>query len=172
VATTANRAYRYPQSTDDVRPYEDIQFLATDVDTDVQALYAAAWVAFNSPTLVWSANTTAPALGNGTLLGRYQLQGNKGIRFQGRLTIGTTSTFGTGFWIFNVPFSATADSILYCVGTHRMDDVSVQSRPGTCRFFTASQLVLDNSGGVVAGNSPVVPASTDAYTWDITYERV
>lgn len=39
--TTPNRAYRYPASTDDVRVYEDMQFLATDVDTDVAAVAAA-----------------------------------------------------------------------------------------------------------------------------------
>jgi hypothetical protein len=32
------RLYRYPTSADDVRPYEDLQFLATDVDTDVGLL--------------------------------------------------------------------------------------------------------------------------------------
>jgi hypothetical protein len=41
VPTTPNRGYRYPSSTDDVRPYEDIQFLATDVDTDMAAVAAA-----------------------------------------------------------------------------------------------------------------------------------
>lgn len=37
-ANTSNRGYTYPQSTDDFRPYEDIQELAQDVDTDVQNL--------------------------------------------------------------------------------------------------------------------------------------
>jgi hypothetical protein len=35
-----SRGYRYPSSTDDVRPYEDIQFLATDLDTDITAVVA------------------------------------------------------------------------------------------------------------------------------------
>lgn len=35
-ATTTNRGYTYPDSTDDVRPHEDIQTLAEDVDADVQ----------------------------------------------------------------------------------------------------------------------------------------
>lgn len=35
-ATTSDRGYTYPQSTDDFRPYEDIQQLAEDVDADVQ----------------------------------------------------------------------------------------------------------------------------------------
>lgn len=37
-ANTSNRGYTYPQSTDDFRPYEDIQELAEDVDVDVAAL--------------------------------------------------------------------------------------------------------------------------------------
>lgn len=36
--TTGNRGYIYPQSTDDFRPYEDIQALAVDVDDDVGAI--------------------------------------------------------------------------------------------------------------------------------------
>lgn len=32
---TTTRGYRYPTSADDVRPYEDLQFLATDVDADM-----------------------------------------------------------------------------------------------------------------------------------------
>ncbi len=38
MATTANRAYPYPTSTDDVRPHEDIEALADAVDADVDAL--------------------------------------------------------------------------------------------------------------------------------------
>lgn len=38
--TTTNRGYTFPQSTDDFRPYEDMQQLAEDVDTDVNAILA------------------------------------------------------------------------------------------------------------------------------------
>lgn len=40
MATTPNRAYRYPVSTDNVQVYDDMQNLATDVDTDMTALLA------------------------------------------------------------------------------------------------------------------------------------
>lgn len=39
-STTSNRGYTYPQSTDDFRPYEDIQTLATNVDADMAAILA------------------------------------------------------------------------------------------------------------------------------------
>ncbi len=172
MATTANRAYRYPLSTDDVRPYEDIKNVADDVDADVQALYAAAWVPFNSPTLVWSASSINPTLGNASLTGRYQLLTTKMIRYQVRLVYGSTSAVGSGFWIFNLPFNASADAVNFCKGVSHMDDISAQGRPGVCRFTSATQLVMDNSGGVVTGASPVVPATGDVYTLDITYDRV
>lgn len=41
-ANTSNRGYTYPQSTDDFRPYEDIQQLAEDLDTDVRTVAAVA----------------------------------------------------------------------------------------------------------------------------------
>jgi hypothetical protein len=36
--TTANRAYPYPESTDDVRPYADLQALADALDIDIDAI--------------------------------------------------------------------------------------------------------------------------------------
>lgn len=172
MATTALRAYRYPLSTDDVRPYEDIKNVADDIDTDVGALYAAAWVAFSSPTLTWSGSTGAPTLGNASLTGRYQLLTTKMIRYQVRLVYGSTSAPGTGFWIFNLPFNASADAILFCKGVSFIDDISAQGRPGTSRLFSATQLIMDNSAGAVTGLSPATAATNDVYTLDITYDRV
>ena len=170
--TTPNRLYRYPASTDDVRPYEDLQFLATDVDTDFQAFYAPAWVAFNSPTLTWTGSVANPALGNGILTGRYQLQGAKGVRFQIYLVYGSTSTGGNGYWIFNLPFNASADAITFAKGISFMDDISTQGRPGTARIITATQVIMDNSTGAVSAGAPVVPAAGDRYHIDVTYDRV
>lgn len=172
MATTANRAYRYPLSTDDVRPYEDLQFLASDVDADVQLLYLPAWVAFNSPTLTWTGSISNPTLGNGTLEGRYRLLGTKRIQFQILLTYGSTSATGTGFWIWNLPFNADTDSVKFALGTSHMDDVSTQGRPGGTRFNSASQIIMDNSTGVVSGASPVAAGTGDKYRLDITYDRV
>lgn len=172
MATTTNRDYRYPLSTDDVRPYEDIKNLADDLDADVEALYAAAWVAWSDPSLVWSSSGTLPTKGNAGLTGRYQLLSTKLVRWQGRLVYGSTSSPGTGFWVWNPPFNASADAINLCLGTAHMDDLSTQGRAGTSRFISASQLAMDLSGGVVTGTSPVVPATGDVYRWDIVYDRV
>lgn len=170
--TTSNRAYRYPSSASTVQVHTDFQSLASDVDTDVQALYAPAWVAYNSPSLVWTASVTNPTLGNGTLEGRYVLLGTKRIRFQLLLTYGSTTTGGNGFWIFSLPFAADTDSTKYALGVSHMDDISAQGRPGGTRFNSATQIIMDNSTGVVSASSPVAPAAGDKYRLDITYDRV
>ncbi len=130
------------------------------------------WIAYNSPSLTWTASSSNPSLGNGTLEGRYQLLGSKGVHLQVLLTYGSTSTPGTGYWIFNLPFTATADSVKFSKGIGFMDDISAQGRPGSSRIINTTQAIMDNSGGAVTGTSPVVPASPDRYTLDIVYDRV
>ncbi len=47
--TTSNRGHSYPQSSDDFRPYEDIEELAKDVDADVEAMATGVYAhIFNS----------------------------------------------------------------------------------------------------------------------------
>ena len=62
----------------------------------------AAWTAY-TPT--WTAVTTNPSLGNGTLTGSYHRIG-KTIFFTISLTIGSTTTLGSGGWIFSLPVNA------------------------------------------------------------------
>lgn len=66
-----------------------------------------AWTAY---TPVWTASTTNPVLNNGTMTGHY-VEAGKMITFRIRVTIGSTTTFGTGasyFW--TLPFSCTGTS--------------------------------------------------------------
>lgn len=66
---------------------------------------ASGWTPY---TPVWAATTVNPTLGNGTLLGRYQMLGPKtcAVRFQ--LTAGTTTTAGTGTYTWTLPFTSSA----------------------------------------------------------------
>lgn len=61
------------------------------------------WTAF---TPVWSCATTAPVLGNGTLVGAYA-QAGKLTHFRFLLTAGSTTTFGTGQWRMTLPVAPT-----------------------------------------------------------------
>lgn len=62
-------------------------------------VHEGAWTAY-TPT--WSAQTVNPALGNGTLAGRYCKIGRQ-VTVSLLLVAGSTTTFGTGLWFFSLP---------------------------------------------------------------------
>lgn len=83
--------------------------MAVGTDLSVGGVYGSgtnfntsAWVTY-TPT--WQANTTAPVLGNGTLTGRYQRIGRT-ILLHINLIPGSTTTFGSGGYFFNLPFTS------------------------------------------------------------------
>jgi hypothetical protein len=58
-------------------------------------------------TVAWTAATTNPGLGNGTITGRYQLVGQT-CHFTIELTIGSTTNPGSGTYSLSLPFTAAA----------------------------------------------------------------
>lgn len=58
-----------------------------------------AWASY---AVSWTASGSAPSLGNGALLGWWTRIGNM-MGVQITLTIGSTTTTGTGFWSFSLP---------------------------------------------------------------------
>lgn len=66
---------------------------------------------WSSWTPVWTAATTNPVLGNGTLEGRVCRIGQM-VYIEILLASGTTTTFGTGAWIFSLPHNMAMDTTL------------------------------------------------------------
>lgn len=112
--------------------------IATAADT--------AWTAY-TPT--WIASTTAPSIGNGTLIGRYQRVGRT-VSLVIDLTAGSTTTFGGGNYSFTLPFVSANAGAAY-IGDVQM----LQSGRWPGQFVvTANQ----NNG------SPFLPISTTTST--------
>ncbi|QXE36982.1 hypothetical protein KQY30_24990 [Streptomyces sp. GMY02] len=63
-----------------------------------------AWTAY---TPAWTAATTNPVLGNGSINGRYMKIGRT-CHVNIELTMGSTTTYGSGIWNFALPFTAAA----------------------------------------------------------------
>ena len=78
------------------------------------------WIAY-SPT--WSGSGTAPTIGNGTIAGRYKKVG-KTVFLNVKLTMGSTSTFGTGVWNFTLPSGLPAQSGSSVVMASVYEDIS------------------------------------------------
>ncbi|MFI9153776.1 hypothetical protein [Streptomyces sp. NPDC053367] len=74
----------------------------------------SAWIAlgaWNAYTPVWTADTTAPSIGNGTLTGKYAVVG-KVCHFSTLVAFGTTTTYGSGNYSFSLPVTAGASGLV------------------------------------------------------------
>lgn len=74
-----------------------------------------------SYTPTWTTDATPPSVGNGTLTGRYTLRGRT-LLIQIDLLFGTTTSAGTGNWLFALPSGATGAAV--AVGNSTATDVS------------------------------------------------
>ena len=168
---TANtsRGYPYPLSTDTFRPHEHMQDMAEAIDDDVSGLLGG-WTAF-TPT--FGASAGSPALGNGTIGGRYKRLG-KTVTFTAKMTWGSTTNSGTGFLRFGLP-SARISTVDF-LG----DAMLLDSSAGTAGYVTATCLAggTDNfvligaaAGGFVTNTIPFTFGAGDIVRWGGTYEE-
>ncbi|MGW9437927.1 hypothetical protein [Streptomyces sp. NPDC055607] len=120
----------------------------------------AAWVTY---TPVWTAATTNPVLGNGSIIGRHKKLGRL-VNYQIDLTMGSTTTYGSGAWSITLPFPAAASSgsrvgTAQALGGSRFGGQVVvsPSAGGIGAFFPASSAVSNYSGA--ASGTPFAWAS-------------
>jgi len=118
----------------------------------------------------WTSSGTQPSLGNGTLTGHYNRFGTNRVIFTFQLTIGSTTTFGTGTWFIKVPIPPTADAIAETVGATWMLDFGVLDKVGVIKFENATDITLvASSGGVVTPTNPQTWAVNDKIRGEIIY---
>lgn len=155
MAGTTARGYPYPTNADPANVDGDIQALAAAIDADVTAL--GAWTSY-VPT--WTAVTTNPVIGNGTLTGRYKVNG-KTVSVQISMTAGTTTTFGSGAWIFALPTGTAVHQVAFAA---LVNDSSASVRWGgtgwvqTGAATVTRTIVTDGSTGI---------ASSTPMAWDV-----
>lgn len=103
---TTPRGLVYPDSAAHTRLWDHIHDLATSIETAMDALVPpGAWQTY---TPVWTGSTTNPAIGNGTLSGRYRLLGAKHLDVRINIIFGTTTTYGSGSYAVSLPFTSHA----------------------------------------------------------------
>lgn len=94
-----------------------------------------AWTAY---TPSWTGSGTNPAIGNGTLAGRYARIGRM-VFFTVDITAGSTTTFGTGFYRVSLPVTATASIPTQLgFGGFYLEDNGVQGYYGIMRLQSTS----------------------------------
>ena len=128
---------------------------------------------WQSYTPVWTAATTNPAIGDGTLLGYYQRMG-KSTRAIITMIAGASTTFGSGVWSFSLPFASYASvpsGNLNWLGNYGVRDDSTGTQ-------LSGVVLLNNNKTVITSAYPARFTSTYPFTWaasdqlyiDISYE--
>lgn len=120
-------------------------------------------------TITWKGATTDPTLGNGTNTFKYQRIG-RALKIHGRITMGSTTTFGSGVYSFLLPLSGvTADG--YCVGSAYALDSGTALRAGVATIADGASAIFINSDAAVNFWQPTLPqtwANGDELRFDIT----
>jgi hypothetical protein len=124
------------------------------------------WAAY-TPT--WTASTTNPTLGNGTLTGAWTQIGAT-VHFRIVLTFGSTTNVGSGTYTWTLP-TAAADT-QSCVGKANIrDDSAGANRTRSCRNATATTTLLqDEAGATVTQAAPFAWATGDTIVISGNYE--
>lgn len=132
-----------------------------DAFTGIQA----AWTAY-TPT--WTATSTNPVLSDGTITGKYRQIG-KTIEFYAQITMGGSTTFGSGAWIVGLPV-AELTSVKWAFSGMARDVSTSQNFPAKALSSVAApagtvQILCDSTtaGATLRSVSGTVP-----FTWAVS----
>lgn len=144
---------------------------ATLLNTHLRDNFKAIGDAWTSYTPTWSASGTAPALGNGTLAGAYMNAGKLCIA-RIFLTMGSTTTYGTGNYSFLLPFASEVGAQWFPVGGAVLRDSSAAS---TYYYgaFTGSSTTVTAGNDAASRLGQLVPftfATNDTIGISLSYE--
>lgn len=174
--------FRCTSSTRPTNKLEGTLIYETDTET-ILAWDGAAWVvvvdiAPKAYTPTWTSSGTAPAIGNGTITGQYSRQG-KMADVLIKMTLGSTSTAGTGTYYWSLPFAPASTTYADIMGSWLLTDSGAGTRVGTAAYaagpkvyaqfplnVTGTEITMNN---IVAG-TPLVWNTNDVITFRLRYE--
>ena len=134
--------------------------------------YEGSWTAY---TPVWTAASSNPVIGNGTIEGYYKVVG-KTCFVRGNIAMGSSTTFGSGEWYVSMPFTAShADGILMTAtlldnSTAWYNAIVNGARAG---FNYKSAIQYQVVGGTADSITPTTPftwTTSDRFIWNGSYE--
>jgi hypothetical protein len=126
-------------------------------------------VAYTPP---FTTSGTAPSLGNGTIAGLYARSG-AAMTATILLTVGSTTTFGTGDLRFGIPLAPVQGTVAASHGLGVITDSSTGDRT-LCAAQVATGVVYaillqSGAAGPVSGTSPYTLATGDTIRFTVTY---
>lgn len=139
---------------------------ATLLNTEIRDQLNSMFGAWTSYTPAWTAVTTNPVLGNGTLTGAYMKVGRT-CTVMITLTMGSTTTYGSGFWRISLPFQAAATSpgaLTWAYATSAANNFQLgtsvlpNSATGSDNIWMPNQVTVGD-WNVMNESSPYAPAA-------------
>jgi hypothetical protein len=134
--------------------------------------YEGAWISY---TPSWTAASSNPSIGDGTLEGWYKLVG-KTCFVRGNIVIGTTTTFGSGEWYVSMPFTAShADAILMTANLLDNGTAWYNATVNGARTGFNYKAPLQYQGGAgtaldVNATQPFTWTNSDRFLWNGSFE--
>lgn len=135
--------------------------------------------AWTSYTPTWTGSTTNPTIGNGTLAGAY-IEIGKTVHFRINLTVGSTTSVGSGTWRFSFPVTPHVDVAGFALGGYGEDAavigyvISAGLRvAGASTFSLLMHVPTSSSMGasnIVSHNLPHAWGNGDFLRFSGTYE--
>ena len=158
--TSFASVYVYPMVDDSI----EIDIKASDI--------GKAWTTF---TVNWTGSGSNPAIGNGSMTGKY-VKINKVVHGQILISMGSTTTYGGGLWFFDFPVPATNVFNYSIIGMAAFWDNSASQNfigfvvpNGTST--TKMQVAVTGAGGTdVTPTVPFTWAVNDRFNLQFTYE--
>jgi hypothetical protein len=131
--------------------------------------------AWTSYTPVWTAASTNPVIGNGTITGAYKVIG-KTCFVRARVVMGSSTTYGSGAWYISLPVSASTAYTIIMPAT-MLDNgtnwYSATVNGGRLGSTSRSEIQWQNTSGVAVSITSTVPftwGSTDEFEFNGSYE--
>ena len=129
--------------------------------------------AWQSYTVSWTAATTNPSIGNGTLAGRY-VQIGKTVICSIALVMGSTTTYGSGNWSLSLPKTVASVSVRY-IGQFTIYNASPGGNYAGSAVVGSNQsaitlFVRDQGGSGLNSTTPHTWASGDELFLTVVYE--
>jgi hypothetical protein len=146
--------------------------------TDMRVSYgigaAATYIPY-TPTITGS--TSGGTVGNGTLAGVRYIKMGKLVHYTGQITLGSTTSFGTGNMQVSLPINVGASANLDPLGFGWCYDVSTTNMylvrvvaVGTSNLSLAYWGAFNATQAIIAAAAPVVWTTGDIIAWNTTYE--
>lgn len=138
---------------------------AAMMNTEVRDALTGVQAAWTSFTPSWTGSSTNPVIGNGSFSGSAYLQVGKRVDFRIVVTMGSTTTYGTGTWQFSLPVAPLSTARQPFL-TDYFDTPSA-AYTGSATWASGGSIISCNATPTTAGAANRGVSSTVPHTWAV-----